>query len=521
MKTCCQDLQDIQCSIPSINERIFPIDYNNDTLMVNTAISVETSLSIGGAQISAETGHIDLPARTLINGVPLLSDAFVSDVINLPTDTTIGGYTPTIEQYFYFFTSTSSTFGLNFAPSGYMINGLTVTTGTPTVDMRAFPFIAPADCVLTSFTLVYVVTPGLFGNAGDGRVSLDLIDKNFNPFFTGISYDIIAPSNNSSTFFQSQFEYYLQKGDSVGVYVSGSAQFNGGVSIYATLGYRIIPPSLLASPMEMSKYKPLRQPSSYSLYNRFPFNNLMNFHRQVPISFEDQLEIIRSFKKNPEIIYGRSLTSQDYKFRSMIPQDGPTVYQDAMAFVLNNLKRDGSFIDFSTQHQNTKQLEKEYEWKGLLFGGVAEDEQRSLSHYFFKDLRQMDYQSVFTEYNMPDCIGYLSFDMDDPELARNAFENFFPLLDHYKFNFVTIRHDGDPNVQSRTGNMLLVYQYVRLFFNIMVDKENGSSVSEDWYVHPDLILSYPYIQKIIDHPENVDNIHSATCIKIFLLAYNE
>ena len=350
-----------------------------------------------------------------------------------------------------------------------------------------------------------------------------LIDKNFNPFFTGIAYDIIAPSNNSRTFFQSQFEYYLQKGDSVGIYVSGSAPFSGGVSVYATLGYRIIPPSLLASSAEMSRHKSLRQSPHSSIYNRFPFNNLMNFRRQAPISFEDQLEIIRSASKNPENIYGRMLTPHDYELRSMIPRDGPTIYQDAIAFLFNNLKSNGSFVDFSERHQNTKELEQQYRWKGLLFGfedDKTEQNERLLSATISNNFTQINYQDVFTKYNMPEQIDYFSLDLRDTEVARHAFETFSPVLDKYKFNFLTIRHDGDPNLQSRTGNIMHAYHYIRLFYNIIVEKENKFCSSEDWYVHPELITSFPFIQKIPDNPDNADNLLSSKCIHIILAAYN-
>lgn len=318
MKTCCQELQDIKCSIPDINERIAPIEYINNNLVVNTTVSVKTNFTIGGAGISTETGHLDLPARTLINGVPLLSDAFLTDVINLPSDTISNGYFPTIEQYFYFFMASNTTTDLNPSPNGYIINGTTSTTGTPTVDMRAFPFIAPEDCVLTSLKLIYIIVPGTgLSTPGNGRVSLDVIDQNLNPFFTGISYDIVAASSNSCTLFQSQFEYYLRKGDSVGIYVNGSAsESNGGVSIYATLGFRIIPSSLLLTNFtNTTKMVSLRN-SSVSIYNRFPFNKIMNFHRRFPISFEEQLEMLRLKQFSTEKLYGRKLTTQDYELRS-------------------------------------------------------------------------------------------------------------------------------------------------------------------------------------------------------------
>jgi hypothetical protein len=524
MKTCCQDLQEIKCSIPDIQNRISPIEYVNGVLVVNTSISVETSLTIGGAQISTETGHINLPTRTLINGVPLLSGAFATDVINLPTNTMFNGYAPTTEQYFYFFTSSNSSFDLNPNPVGYMINGTSLATRAPSVDLRGFPFIAPENCVLTSLKLMYIIVPGSgpITQPTNGLISLDVVDKNLNPFFTGISYTIIPPlASSSRTSLQSQFEYYLQKGDSVGIYVSGSAaQFGGGVCIYATLGYKIIPPTLLLAPLKAPTQKSLRQSNTSSLYNRFPFNNIMNSYRKTPVRFEDQLDALQSNKNSSHALYGRTLTSQDYELRSTIPKGIPTAYQDSVAFIFNNSKQEGYFIDFSSKHQNTLQLEKKCDWTGLLFGASEQQEERPLSVHIPDDPTSIDYDEVFRQNSAPTTIDFLSFDLDDPYIACNTFERFFSIFDSYTFNFVVVKHNGDPNIQSRTGNILLFYQYTRLFVNVMIEKDHEWIVSEDWYVHPDLIASYGFIQEIIDNVDNIDNILSTKCVQIISSAYN-
>jgi hypothetical protein len=491
MQTCSQNVQDISCSLVAIHDRLVPIDYENNILNISTPIVVEKQLLIDSALIVNNDSVLDLPAKTLINGVPLISDAF--STISLPSETMWNGYTPTIEQYFNFFMSSSSTF-LNIAPNGYMINGTIETISSPVSDLRGFPFIAPEDCVLTSFKVYYILTAGTFGTPGDGYISLDVVDTNSNPFFTGISYNIIKPASNSQTFYESQFEYFVKKGDSVGVYVSGTSQFQGGVSVYAVLGYRIIPPSLLSSefPLKTS----FRAQSERSPYNRFPFNSIMNFHAQVPIRFEDQLEIISSHQEN---LYGRSLTKEDYDLRCVLPRTGSSAKQDAIVFLLNNYKQNGYYIDFSIERQNTFLLEKDYGWKGLVLNPLEQNNN--------------DYKIVLSQQEIPSVVDYLSFDWEDGQETLQLFEMFFPILDSYQFHVLTIRHENDPNVQSRTGNILLLYQYVILFKNIMIKRNDCWSISEDWYVHPALLLP-EVLEKITSHPENHENIHSTKCVEI-------
>jgi hypothetical protein len=509
MKNCCQELPEITCEVVDINKRIFPLQFEDNTLIVNSPMKIENNLTIGGATISIGVGeNINLPARTLINGVPLISQAFATDVIQLPSNTIFNGYIPTTEQFFYFFTASSSS-SLTSSYNGYIINGRNFpTNGNPTVDLRGFPFIAPEDCVLTSFKMLYVLSPGSFGTPGNASISLIVMDSNMNTFFTGVSYAITEPSSNSRTFLESQFEYYVKKGDSVGVYVSGTSQAggSGGVCPFATLGYRIIPPGLLTSLQKISRLKSLRtQPSS--LYNRFPFNNLMNFRRKFPISFEEQLDIIQSNRTNSGVLYGRKLTTQDY--------ESLEIKQDHVVFLLTNKKESGLYLDISGYFFNTLKLETQHGWAGLLIGNDEEksyETERSASTYFSGNLSRLDYLELLEQHNMPKHIDYFSFDIENAN-AFDAFEKLLPILDHYTFGVVSIRHTENSNVQSITCKMFLHYNYMLIFHNVLTEQDSKWRVSETWYVHPDL-LQPQIIQKIKEHPENTGKIPWSKCMKI-------
>ena len=513
METSCQNLQTIKCSIPTILERIEPIDYVDNTLVVNSQISVEKSITIGDAEISILNNQLNLPEKTLINGVPLISDAFTNDVISLPTNTIINGYSPTIEQYFYFFMSSASASDLNPNPNGYIINGRVETVSAPTVDLRGFPFIAPEDCVLTSFQVVYIVMPGASQGTPprNGYISLDIVDSNLNPFFTGISYTIVGPTADSRTFLESQFEYYLKKGDSVGVYVKGASQSNlVGIFVYATLGYRIIPPALLTtSSAEIASFRYLSSFQS-SVYHRFPFNDIMNLRSQFPITFEDQLEKVRMSKNfHSEELYGRVLTSQDYEQRSniTIPQ-----YQSQMVLFFTQEKQNGWFIDFSSTFENTKRLEKDYGWKGLFFGMESTTEFSSRYHNY-QNLKTGDYQELFRHYQLPFFLDYLSLDEQDMEQQNKLFDYLIPIFTHYSFAVITVRHNANPNIQSKIGNVLVFYNYTRIFSNVQSYNETNEWIPmEDWYVHTSF-LHPSMTQWIQEHSDNKD-ILPETCLEI-------
>ena len=537
MKTCCQNIPEITCHVVDINKRIVPLQYNNSTLHVNSPMTVMNSLTIGGATISTTpNGNMDLPVKTLINGVPLVSSAFSSDVIPLPTNTLINGYIPITEQFFYFFTPSPRPSDLLNTFLGYIVNGRTQTTsGNPSVDTRGFPFIVPEDCVLTSLKLAYILTPGLFGTPGDASISLIVSDSLMNTFFTGVSFSIPAPASTSTTFRESQLEYYVKKGDSVGIFVSGTAQFQGGIVVFATLGYKIIPPGLLTSPYypQIPRLVKSSASSSSSFYNRFPFNNLMNFRRKFPITFEEQIEKI-TLARDSSDIYGRVLTPQDYEAFSVpislaseilvfsIENFNPltTCKQDAIVFLLTNKKENGWFVDISSfRYPNTLSLETDHHWQGILsvIDPVSFVDEGS-SFYVIST----EYLDIFDRYSIPSYIDYLSFDLDvlgDNDIVHKTFESLYPVLELYRFGVITIRHNGDRNLHSKCGNVLIYYNYVRIFSDVMMEIDGEWQNSEDWYVSPELLDSV-LLETIVNYPEQTQMIPWTRCIDILTEIYN-
>ena len=515
MKTCCQEISQLSCFIVDINKRIKPIQYTSDGILyIDSPVEVSNGLSIGGATMSILNNHINLPARTLINGVPLLSDAFTNDIINLPTTTKINGYYPITEQYYYFYnvdnSSSSSTFS---SYRGYIVNGRPnpVNVRTATQDPHGFSFIVPEDCVLTSLKLLYVLTPGIFATPTDAIVYIDVVDSNLNPYYTGVFLTITKPAASSRTLIETEFEYYVQKGDSVAVWVQGDGQFFGSVTPFAILGFKVLPTGTALTSVSHDPFylhTPSRPKVEPSLYNRFPFNNILNSIVQSPIQFEDQLKILRS-SPNPSIgIYGRNLTFLDYNARlQSMNENRSSVYQDGYAYVFSNQKTNGTFVDISTSYWNTLILETHYSWKGILVGTNEPLSERPYSTHTLGPLSQM----ILDQHGMPSNIDYLSFDLDDP---LPVFEDFIPVLPYTKFGFITMRHNDDPNVRSRTREVLFSYGYSKIFTDIVIGTTNGEWLAtEDWYAHPD-IADPVMIQQVVDHPDNAENIEPSTCEKI-------
>lgn len=474
MNSCCQDISKLSCSVVDILKRIQPIQYtSDDILLLDSPVSVEDAMSVGGAEVSIVGNHINLPARTLINGVPLLSDAFTNDILSLPLTTKINGYYPITEQYYYYFNAQEG----SFSYKGYIVNGRTypVNVRTATQDPHGFSFIVPENCVLTSLKLLYVMKPGIFATPTDATIFIDVVDTNLNPYYTGVFLTIPKPASNSRTFVETQFEYYVQKGDSVAVWVQGDAQFLGSITPFAILGFRVLP---TGTPL------PSTQPSS--LYASEPYPTSGPFFN---------------------MLYGVSMRASDYNTRLLsAAENRSSAYQDGFAYFFSNQKTEGTFVDISESFRNTQTLETDYQWKGVLVGPTSAD--RILSIQVSPNALSPD---LLTQYEMPTHIDFLSFDLKD---VFPAFDTLIPVLSHFQFGFATIRHNDDPNVRMETRDSMLVHGYTRVFTDVlMVSDKNGWTAMEDWYAHPD-IADAILIQKIVEHPDNKENIHFTACAEI-------
>ena len=88
----CQSINSIHCSIGDILQRITPIKYIDNVLVINSPMSVGTSLYLDSVSIGGSNGVLELPQGTTVGGVPLLSPQYIGDIYQLPSKTNIDGF---------------------------------------------------------------------------------------------------------------------------------------------------------------------------------------------------------------------------------------------------------------------------------------------------------------------------------------------------------------------------------------------------------------------------------------------
>ena len=191
---------------------------------------------------------------------------------------------------------------------------------------------------------------------------------------------------------------------------------------------------------------------------------------------------------------------KDYEFLKVKPEgmidlkkNYSQVWQDIFALVVNDAKRDGTFIEIGGAQpfigNNTWLLEKEYNWRGF---SVELDEelckmwmgQRPNTHLFVDDANVVDYVAACDKFDLPYHMDYLSFDLEPPEVTLDVLKK-FP-LDKLSFNCITYEHDmyrqwgdtaGHRDIFSKHGYDLVGFQI-----------HNGPCCMEDWYIHDSVSL---------------------------------
>lgn len=238
----CVKLKNLNCSMNSILQRITPIDFIDNILVINSPLTIDsTILSIDGTIITGSGGVLELPENTTVGNTPLLSPHYVDGVYVLPDKTEIGGTSILNVNYFYFYTA--YTYYNNFK-NGYFINNYGGYPDTPSANNPGnFPFFAPMDCVLTSLRFSMAVVNGDkdSSNINNVRATIYTISLSGVQTNTLISAVIAGPiSVNKRAYAETAFQYNLKKGYSVGIKVefNGSATSTAGVSVFATLGYK-------------------------------------------------------------------------------------------------------------------------------------------------------------------------------------------------------------------------------------------------------------------------------------------
>ena len=186
---------------------------------------------------------------------------------------------------------------------------------------------------------------------------------------------------------------------------------------------------------------------------------------------------------------------KDYEFLKVKPEgmsnlkkNYSQVWQDIFALVVNDAKRDGTFIEIGGAQpfvgNNTWLLEKEYNWRGF---SVELDHNlcnmwkgyRPNTKLFEADAVEFDYLKAVDDLGLPKHLDFLSFDLEPPAVTLEALRK-FP-LDKLSFNCITYEHDmyrqwGDTvahrDIFSKHGYDLVGFQI-----------HNGPCCMEDWYVH--------------------------------------
>jgi len=231
---CCQSVQIVDCNVQEILRRIEPIQYVDDVLVVNAPMSVQNAIYIDTKPLTLVTGDLELPDDSTIDGTPLNGLPFTGDILDLPPQTTIDNFTIFTTNYFYFFNVSNS----YFTSGEYIVNSQ--FTSSPSTNNIRFPFIAPENCILTSFVFTFAIGTSAPSTITDATGYIDVIDTIGTITYTGISATIPICPRGTKYYAEKSFQYSLSKGHSVGIRFT----FNGTAGSwtqFAVLGYKFIP----------------------------------------------------------------------------------------------------------------------------------------------------------------------------------------------------------------------------------------------------------------------------------------
>lgn len=166
--------------------------------------------------------------------------------------------------------------------------------------------------------------------------------------------------------------------------------------------------------------------------------------------------------------------------------------QDLFVIDFCNYKKNGTYVEIgafhSTDNSNTYLLESEFEWSGISFEiaphQCEEFNMNRLSPCILADATQVDYQSIFRDYNLPKLIDYLQVDIDPAPQSYKALE--LVMSTDYKFRTITFEHDlyehSDHKILKDNQKQLLSSLGYTLYKeNICWDKDNLYPF-EDWWV---------------------------------------
>ena len=195
----------------------------------------------------------------------------------------------------------------------------------------------------------------------------------------------------------------------------------------------------------------------------------------------------------------RTYCKQDYdrlkfKFKGSdnIEQNYSQAFQDLFVLSVLDGKKSGTYVEIGGDHpiniSNSYLLETQYDWNGISF----EIDSNKVEYYnsirknicICSDATEVDYQTVFSEYNMSQRIDYLQIDIDPSWQSLKALKN-IP-LDQYRFSVITFETDSykdGPNSAEECHKILSEFGYKLLIKNVA----NYGNPYENWYVDQTIV----------------------------------
>ena len=187
---------------------------------------------------------------------------------------------------------------------------------------------------------------------------------------------------------------------------------------------------------------------------------------------------------------------KDYPFLRVKPEgmkdlkkNYSQVWQDIFALVVNDAKRDGTFLEIGGAQpcigNNTWLLEEEYNWRGYSIelddelAGMWTEGLRPNTRLFHDDALEFDYVSWADNLHLPRHMDYLSFDLEPPQVTLECLKQ-FP-LDKLSFNCVTYEHDA----YRGWGD---IYAHREIFtkhgYDLVGENlRNSGCTMEEWFIH--------------------------------------
>lgn len=320
MDNCCQEIQDIKCSVNNINQRIVPIQYINNTLVIQGDVEIETLTAnnfianhfiVDNLVPSANTTYdIGSPTNWFNNlyvneiytsgGTVYVENAQIkatADILELAPKTTIDGWPVINTEYFHFFTNYTTAF-----PSDrYILIGSITSTGS--VETRCFPFVAPETCVITSIMFSLAIGNSGTSNITNATAYIDLIDTDGNIYYGLQSVVIDSCPINTKKYAESTFELNLNKGESIGIYIQYTGSTTATSNPCVVIGYRRIKPTPVYASLFL-KAQPLLSGHYHSSvsFEKYPY------HDTLP---KQETEV----KETIHFSHGEPMTEEDFLLR--------------------------------------------------------------------------------------------------------------------------------------------------------------------------------------------------------------